>query len=461
MRWRDSIATRLALGYGLLLVASVTLVSGVFFYATIGVMEDSMNNQIVSLSRRLADTYRERPLAELVEDIEQQLEDGMDSDAEIFLVLSASGESLAGNLPRWQGRTTPLDELLTDTLPRSGEPSEVRYMLTELGDERLLLVGYDMQEQEEIRVLVLRALITGALTALLLVALGATFFRRQIERRIGEIRRAAQEIEQGNLHRRIPIAGDDEFERLSIDINRMLDRIQQLMEGVRHVSNSIAHDLRTPLSRIRNRLEDAMRTGLPKDQLRYVIGEATEGIDELLILFNKLLQIAEAESGMRASFSEHVDIATLVRDLYELYDASAEESGVTLSMDEPELLVVQGDRDLLASAVASLIDNALKYAGTGSRVSLKVEASGQQVCISVSDNGPGIEAAELPKVVQRFYRLDQSRSKPGNGLGLAIVQAIATLHGGSLLLENLQPGLRASLLLPLGKPGASGHLSNL
>lgn len=458
IRLRDSIATRLALGYGLLVIATVSLVSIVFYFATIGVLENSLDSQIASLSRRLGDTYRERPLAELVEDIDRQLEDGMDSDAEIFLVLSGSGERLAGNLPDWQGAIAPLDALLMETLSRAGSPSEVRYMLTGLSNDRLLLVGYDMQQQEAIRALVLRALSVAAVVALLLITVGSIFFRRQIERRIGEIRRAVLEIEHGNFDRRIPIAGDDEFERLSIDINRMLDRIQQLMEGVRHVSNSIAHDLRTPLTRIRNRLETALRGHLDPGQQHDLIVEATEDIDDLLILFNKLLQIAEAEAGMRADFSETVDLAQLAKDMVELYDASAEASGMTLGLRGDTSIAVPGDRDLLASAVASLIDNAIKYAGTGAEIVLEVRTGSDEVVLCVHDDGPGIPREELPHVVQRFYRLDRSRTRPGNGLGLAIVQAIARLHGGTLKLENTDPGLGAILVLPLADPA---NLSNL
>src|SRR5690606_2201447 len=181
-------------------------------------------------------------------------------------------------------------------------------------------------EQAALRLLVQRAILAGALAALLLTALGSIYFRRQIERRLDAIRRAARDIEQGHFERRLPVSGEDAFHHLGLDINRMLDRIQQLMEGVRHASNSIAPDLRTPLSRIRNRLESASRKQLSVEEQHHLIVDTTESIDELLVLFNKLLQIAEAESGMRTDFSDQVDLAALARDIYELYDASAEDS---------------------------------------------------------------------------------------------------------------------------------------
>lgn len=454
MRLRDSITTRMALGYGVLVLTSITVISLVFYFATVGMLQGSLDNQISTLSDQLADTYGERPLNDLIRVMDQQLESGLDSEAGILLVLTADGERVAGNRREWQGDIEPLGELLTDSLPGPDPDSEVRYMLTGLGEDRLLLVGYDMQEQVALRSVLQRALVAGAVVALLLVVAGAVFFRRQLEQRIGEIRRAAHDIEQGNLNRRIPIAGDDEFQRLGLDINRMLDRIQLLMEGVRHVSNSIAHDLRTPLTRIRNRLEASLRAPLSPHQRLEEVAEATTALDDLLLLFDKLLQIAEAEAGVRTRNSTEVDFTALAHDMVELYDASAEEAGVRLVMQNAPPICVQGDRDLLASAVASLIDNALKYAVEGGAIVVELEQTATEALLCVRDFGPGIPDDELSRVTQRFYRVDKSRSQPGNGLGLAIVRAIAQLHGGTLRLENASPGLRAMLSLPLAAGNA-------
>lgn len=446
--FRNSIATRLALGYGLLVVSSVTLVSAVFYFATIGVLDASIDAQIATLSQRLSNTYRARPLTELLQDIDQQLVDGTDSDSEIFVVLGPSGERIAGNLSQWTGAMQPLEQLLTGSIKRTEPASNLRFMITALDDGRRLVVGRDLSQQDAIRDLVLRGLGIGALAALMLVIGGAIYFRRQLETRIGAIRRAARDIEQGDFSRRIVIAGDDEFEHLNADINRMLDRIQQLMDGVRHVSNSIAHDLRTPLTRIRNQLEDAILRQPAPAQLRESLLSTIQSVDDLLVLFNKLLQIAEVESGMRTRFVEAVMLDALARDLYELYDATAEETGVDLHLGPCKSVSVPGDRDLLASALASLLDNAIKYAGVGAAVSIEVQSDATHAYLVVRDNGSGIPEAELSRVCERFYRLDCSRSKPGNGMGLAIVSAIATLHGGSLLLRNAHPGLHATLRLP-------------
>jgi signal transduction histidine kinase len=287
------------------------------------------------------------------------------------------------------------------------------------------------------------------------LVIGALLFRHQIEKRIGEIRRTAHRIEAGDLTQRIPVSSDDEFGRLSVDINRMLDRIGHLMDGVRHVSNAIAHDLRTPLGRIRSRLDEAVRREPTAGSLSEAAGAAIEGIDELTLVFEKLLQIAEAESGVRAKSFEAVDLNAIAKDMVELYDASAEERRVSLKPAGGAAVLAEVDRNLVASAVASLIDNAIKYAGPGATVEVGAYAQPQSVAIVVRDNGPGIPAHERPCVTQRFYRLDHSRNLPGNGLGLSIVSAIATLHGGALQLEDAAPGLLARIVLPVAPAAAA------
>jgi signal transduction histidine kinase len=444
----SSIATRLALGNGALLVALIVVTSGVFYFGTVGVLDRSMDGKIVSISNRLHDTYGARPITDLVREINNELTDGIDSDTEIFLVTSPAGERVVGNLSKWPPTGTPMGQLLNREVIRDGRPSSARLIVRSLPNGGLLYVGRDLSEQTAIRALVWRALETAAAVSLVLVVIGAWLFRHQIERRISGIRSTAHEIEAGKLDRRISISGDDEFARLGRDINRMLDRIEQLMNGVRHVSNAIAHDLRTPLGRVRARLDEALRRETAVSDLADAARSAIEGIDDLILVFNKLLQIAEAESGMRAEFFEPVDLNRIVHDMGELYDAAAEERGVRLSVSGQDPVWTHGDHDLLASAVASLIDNAIKYAGPGASVEVTARHVGQPACIVVQDNGPGVPPAELPKLTERFYRMDRARNQPGNGLGLSIVSAIATLHGGELQLLNAEPGLCASILLP-------------
>jgi signal transduction histidine kinase len=434
-----------------MLAATILVISAVFYFGTVGVLDRSLDGKIVAISNRLVTTYGTRPLTALSQEINQELTDGIDSDTEIFLLTSPTGERIVGNLSALPDSSTAQGQLVNREVIRDGRPSSARLIVRSLPNGGALYVGRDLSEQRSIRDLVLRALNAAAVIALVLVVVGAYVFRRQIEGRIGEIRHTASDIEAGDLKSRIAISGDDEFARLSVDINRMLDRIEQLMSGVRHVSNAIAHDLRTPLSRVRSRLDDALRREPTVGALADAARTAIDGIDDLIVVFNKLLQIAEAESGLRTASFETVDLHLVIQDMVELYDAAAEERRVELQVASHEPVWARGDRDLLVSAVASLIDNAIKYAGPGCRVEVGAYSLAQGASIMVQDDGPGVPEVDLPKLAERFYRLDRARSQPGNGLGLAIVSAIATLHCGKLLLANGRRGLRASIVLPPGR----------
>ncbi|USX13890.1 HAMP domain-containing histidine kinase [Oxalobacteraceae bacterium OTU3CAMAD1] len=455
---RASIAAKLALGYGLLGTFSIVVVSAVFYTGTIGVLDDNLDGKIVMQSERLLEHAGFPGHGSLVEEVRRQLADGIDTDREIFQLLTSDGAPAAGNLDAVPAgvATAPgrrrAAAMFTTVVKRNGHDRPARLYLRPMGDGGLLIVGRDLSEQHAVREVIWRALLAGAGVSLLLTVGGALLFRRGIEGRLGEIRRTAAQIEAGNLSHRIPVSGGDEFALLNRDINRMLDRIELLMEGIRHVSDAIAHDLRTPLSRIRGRLDDALRHEMTVPRLSGAAHDAIDDIDDLIRLFERLLQIAEAESGMRARLFERLDLGRVVADIGEMYEAIAEDGGIALTVDAPASLYVDGDRNLLASAVASLLDNAIKYAGPGAAIRVRAGLHHGQASIAIHDNGPGIPEAERGNVTQRFYRLDKSRHLPGNGLGLSIVSATATSHGGSLALEDGAPGLVARILLPLA-PG--------
>src|SRR5471032_1508699 len=448
---RASIAAKLVLGYGLLGTASIVLVSAVFYHGTVGVLDRDIDGRIVAQSDRLLAHATGQADGALLAEVRRQLDDGIDSDREIFQLLAADGKPVAGNLGSWPAEAARLDDgatLLSAVVKRDGHATPARLYLRPLAGGGVLIVGRDLSEQEAVRGVIWRALLAGAGVSLLLTVGGALLFRRVVERRLGAIRRTAAHIEAGDLSSRIPVSGRDEFALLGRDINRMLDRIELLMDGIRHVSNAIAHDLRTPLSRIRGKLDEAVRHP-SVEVLDDAAHEAIGHIDDLIRLFERLLQIAEAESGLRAQLFESVDLNRIAEDMADMYDASAEELGVRLTLVLSPDMTVQGDRNLLASAVASLLDNALKYAGPGAAIELRTAHGASTVSIAVCDNGPGIPEHERGKVTQRFYRLDKSRNLPGNGLGLSIVSATATLHDGELALEDGAPRLVARIILPV------------
>ncbi|MFC0167162.1 ATP-binding protein [Pseudoduganella danionis] len=452
-RLRTSIAIKLVLGYGLLGTASIALVSGVFYRGTVGVLERENDSRLIAQSDRVMARATGRPHKVLLAEVRRQLDDGIDSDREIFELVAADGHGEVGNLTSWPAlspeREDDNQQIVTSVVIRAGLPTRARLVMRPLKQGGMLIVGRDLAEQEAVRTVIWHAVLAGAAVSLLLTVGGALLFRSMTERRLGAIRRTAAQIEAGDLSSRIPVAGDDEFALLGSDINRMLDRIERLMDGIRHVSNAIAHDLRTPLGRIRSKLDEALRHEPSVPRLTGAAHDAIEHIDDLIRLFERLLQIAEAESGVRTRLFERLALAQIARDMGEMYEASAEDRGVTLTLELDDNVQVDGDRNLLASAVASLLDNAIKYAGAGAEVRLGVQLYQGRAAIVVADTGPGIPAAELGKVTQRFYRVDASRHLPGNGLGLAIVSATALSHGGELQLEDGAPGLVARILLPL------------
>jgi signal transduction histidine kinase len=444
-----NVAVRLAIGYGLLAVGSMSVISAVFYVGTVGVLARSIDAKLLSVSNRLADHFESRGADGLRQEIQQLLADGIEQDTEVYLLIGQDGRKVAGNITDWSKARAPLDRLTDLKVIRYGRPSLSRLLPRLLPDGSVLVVGRDMQDQREIEQLVWRALVGGGAVALLLAIGGALLFRRQLERRVGAIRRTALEIGAGDLTRRIPVSNvGDEFARLNGDINHMLDRIEHLMDGVRHVSNAIAHDLRTPLGRIRSRLEEALGPDKSMTQLVGTARFAVQQVDELILMLEKLLQIAEAESGARRQSFMPVPLAAVVSDAVELYDAAAEAEGITLVTDVHGRPITLGDRHLLANAVMNLIDNALKYAGSGATVRVRATEETDTVSIVVEDDGPGIPPAERSRVVERFYRLDHSRNLPGNGLGLSIVTAIASLHWGQLYLADGAPGLVARIVLP-------------
>jgi signal transduction histidine kinase len=243
----------------------------------------------------------------------------------------------------------------------------------------------------------------------------------------------------------------DEFDRLAESLNIMLARIERLMLGLKQVSDNIAHDLKTPLTRMRNRAEAALRQGSGEPELREALQATTEGSDQLIRTFNALLMIARAEAGSSDVEFTDFDAAEVARDVFELYEPLAEDAGVRLRLHTNGPLPVHANRELISQAVANLVDNAIKYAGEGSdspEVVISVAQDAGSVTLAVTDNGMGIPEPDRPRVTQRFVRLEESRSKPGSGLGLSLVSAVAQLHGGELSLRDNKPGLAAVLHVP-------------
>jgi signal transduction histidine kinase len=271
-----------------------------------------------------------------------------------------------------------------------------------------------------------------------------------MRRRLDSINATTLRIMRGDLHERIPVTGsDDEFDHLSVNLNNMLQQIDRLLLAMREVSDNVAHDLRSPLTRLKSRLEITLLTQKTPEQYRQAIEQAVQETDKILTTFNALLSIAQAEGGAARGEMVVIDMATLCADVAELYEPLAEAKQLALTTALSTSAPIKGNRHLLFQAVTNLIDNAIKYSAPGGAVSLSVAVADGMVEVVVADRGPGIPEADRERVLHRFVRLEQSRTTPGNGLGLSLVTAVMTLHDGTLVLGDNQPGLTATLRLPL------------
>ena len=315
-----------------------------------------------------------------------------------------------------------------------------------------LLVGRDIEERDTLRDLVARPAQWAVLIIVVLGLAGGVFVTRRVLKRIDAMTATSETIMAGDLSGRLALAGTgDEFDRLAHSLNAMLDRIEALMQGLKEVSDNIAHDLKTPLTRLRNGAEEALRTARTEDDWRAALETTIEESDSLIRTFDALLMIARAEAGQARQSMGEVDLAAIAENVTELYEPLADEKGLDLVVSTTPV-TIYGMRELLAQALSNLVDNAIKYAeppsGERRRITVSLSRKGDEALLQVADQGPGIPAAEHGRVLERFVRLEASRTQPGSGLGLALVLAVARLHGGSLALSDNAPGLAVTLHLP-------------
>jgi signal transduction histidine kinase len=315
-----------------------------------------------------------------------------------------------------------------------------------------LLVGRDLEERERLHDIVLAAGRWSLAIVIVLGVAGGFFVTRRVLKRVDAMTETTRKIMDGDLAGRLPIAGTgDELDRLASNLNAMLERIEALMRGLKEVSDNIAHDLKTPLTRLRNRCEEALRVAEDESQYRAALESTIEESEALIGTFNALLMIARAESGQARDGMAEIDAAEIARGVGELYEPLADDKGIHLKVEAPTEAPLHGNRELISQALANLVDNAIKYGGiNGADAEIIVTARGEgdRILLAVADSGRGIPAADRGRVVERFVRLEQSRSQPGSGLGLSLASAVARLHGGELKLEDNHPGLKTVISLP-------------
>ena len=438
---------RLALMYAALTGITFFLLFGVIFWSTARFMrhqiDDSVSNE---LNEVLSDSEPGGPAGM------RALVDGMarHSSGFYYLLQDRDRVVLAGNLPAVDPELGLREWASSDKRPRASY-SGIRGRGVDAGGN-YLFVGWSTHQLHEMEEFVAASFVWGVVASIVLALTGGFVMSGRLMRKIETVSETSRDIIKGDLKRRVPVhEGGDELDHLALSINSMLDRIETLMEDLRQVTTDIAHDLRTPLTRLRNRLELALRTDLGEPAIRSIVAAARQETDVILEIFGALLRIAQIESGARKSGFIDVDLNAIVETLVEVYRPAAEDKNQRLDAVVEETLYLSGDRELLTQLFANLIENAIRHSPLGAHIQLHAGRDAERIAVSVADDGPGIPEPLRDKVLSRFFRLESSRTTPGSGLGLSLAAAVAHLHDATLTLDDNAPGLRVTVLIPAMK----------
>ena len=449
-------AYRIVLVYVAVFAVSVTALIAFTYWNTKRAL-DAQTDQIIEAEiAGLSEQYQQLGLRGLADVVISRSAHGGPG---LYLLANRYKQPIVGNLDAWPGSGEKPNSFVDFDYQRRVENQletrEARGRVFALAGGFNLLVAQDVHERYLTERLFTTTLPWTVGLVLLLGLIGGALMSRNMLARLDQINRTSAEIIEGDLSRRVPV-GDahDEFDALAENLNAMLDRIERLMKGVREVTDSVAHDLRTPLNRLRNRLEAILRHIDPSSNQAPEIEAAVAETDQLIATFNALLLIAEADAGVTRGEMGPIDLAPIAEDMAELYAPLAEEKDVGLRIAPAGATMIDGNRSLISQALANLVDNAIKYTPAGGRVTVTALETPYGVELRVADSGPGIPVEERSRVVERFVRLDASRNAPGTGLGLSLVAAVARLHDAKLILEDNAPGLRAIIRFPRPAPRA-------
>ncbi|QDI79280.1 HAMP domain-containing protein [Methylorubrum populi] len=450
-------AFKLSLAYLVLFAVLASLGLGYVAWNARRVLDDQIVSTIDAEISGLSEQYTAGGLRRLIAVVERRAKE---PGASLYLVTTPAGEHIVGNVSRvsadilarpgqyegFYGRGTESDQ---------SEHRAIMRVFTLAGGFRLL-VGRDTEERDRLRAAIGNTFGSSLALVVLLGVLGGWFVASRVLKRVDDMTETTRTIMAGDLDGRLRVAGTgDELDRLAQNLNLMLERIGELMRGMKEVSDNIAHDLKTPLTRLRNRADEALRTAESPDALRAAIEGVIEDSDGLIRVFNALLTIARLEAGNAPESVRRFDAGAVAREVAELYEPLAEDRGLSLTVRTEPDLILDGNRELVGQAIANLIDNAIKYGARSAEaapqeITVSATRADDRIRLTVADHGPGIPEAERGRVLDRFVRLDAARSRPGFGLGLSLVNAVARLHGGSLELADNAPGLAVTLSLPAG-----------
>ncbi|OYV36423.1 MAG: two-component sensor histidine kinase [Rhodospirillales bacterium 20-64-7] len=443
-----SAGIRFALIYAVVFGVSAFVLAFSIWYSTVGLLQRQVESAVRNDATALNEHFDIGGLPSLIAAIHDRLGDTVNGNG-IYLLIDPLGNRIIGNLNSWPRGMDQIDTWYQLPVNRGGVDSVALLRAYALPGGDQLLIGRDVRARSQLRGVLRDALLWALGLMFVLGLLGAIVIRSLFRRMIRDISTTTRAIARGDLTRRVPQTGiGDEFDELASIINDMLDRISRLMDGVRQVSNAIAHDLRTPITRARTRLEDAALHAHSAEDLQSAIERATLDLDGIVGVFEALLRIAEIEAGSRRAAFAPIDLSPMLHDIDELYRAVAEERGLLMETAIGAPLPLLGDRQLVQQAVANLLDNALKFSAPGTTITFTARLEDGVIELAVADRGPGISPEDRNRATERFFRAEAARSTSGSGLGLALVAAVAQLHNGTLHLADNEPGLRAVILLP-------------
>ena len=428
------------------------IVSALFSYvylSTSSYVRSRSDRGIMTEYSSLQGAYERSGRDGLIAEIQQRIADGNFAN-NVYMLADPSLAALAGNLREWPPTTTAssgwTEFRASEALPNAANRPLLRAMLQTFPNGDRLLVGRDISDLDSFADQIKAAIISAAALLFVIAGVASILVTRRTVGRIESINATSRAIMQSGLDQRIPLRGThDEWDRVAENLNLMLDRIETLMGEVRQVSDNVAHDLRTPLTRMRGRLEKAYHGQRIGEDDQALIGDTIADLDAVLRIFSSLTRIAQIETQARKGAFRTVNLVEITGEVVELYDAAAEQEGTRLTVVGDREVLVTGDRDLIFDAIANLVDNAIKHGRAGGQVVVANENIDGKPVISIADDGPGIPAHEYEQVFKRFYRLEHSRYTPGNGLGLSLVAAVAHLHGARIEMLDNAPGLKLKL----------------
>ncbi len=458
-------AFKLSLAYLAIFALCAFLALGYVAWNARAVLDDQIVSTIDAEINGLSEQYNAGGLRRLISVVERR---SREPGASLYLVTTAGGDHVVGNVGYVPAAVLATPGQSETRYGRNDSDAEAHRAIVRVftlpGGFRLL-VGRDTEERDRLRAVIGRAFVTSLAAVVLLGVIGGWLAASRVLRRVDAMTQTTRAIMAGDLDGRLHVAGNgDELDRLASSLNQMLERIGELMRGMREVSDNIAHDLKTPLTRLRNRADEALRCASSPEELRAALEAVIEEGDGLIRVFNALLMIARLEAGSAREILVPLDLGQAVRGVGDLYEALAEDQGLVLDVRTEEGLTIAGNRELIGQALANLVDNALKYGaasdGTAARVTLEAWRAGETVRLAVSDPGPGIPEAERARVLDRFVRLEDARTRPGFGLGLSLVNAVVRLHQGTLRLADNAPGLRVEISFP-AETGAGGETGDI